>query len=520
MKIPHRRAARQLLLCYLICSASHATSFYVSSSLGNDENSGLKPESAWKSLDMVSRAHLSPGDTILLARGDTWEEKLDILASGTSARPIRLLAYGKGDRPLIKTSNTFSDWELVVDDGSIKVWGGHVRGVRNSWFATDGDRRLPKYFGYPEDANDYGAPDSLRDMQSGFFYAPLNSGRFYIRSDRGNPGPLEIGARPYGLRILNQQNVIVGDLAFAGGGGNNENKSMTGTAHVLIDNSSHIVLQNLSSSNNNMGVRVINGSTRTTITGLSAYGHRSTAVYFWKAGPHNAIEDCNLSNSGTIISDTGDMGFVGVFQSPYTTVRRCTVSTNGHNRAKIIDAAISFVRSPYGNVHDNQINDSGGTAIMFAVNSDFGTATNNTIDGWCSKSAAIPEKQHCEGIRIGGGLPGTTAENISVSFNKIINREPLNGNRAALKIMDRPTTGFKFYRNEIISMEGNYLVYAESASEIASWNFSNNAYHTRGENTPAYRIGDREFTLSEISDSDRRIGAGFSLEQKSDFIGE
>ncbi|RIQ33698.1 right-handed parallel beta-helix repeat-containing protein [Jiangella rhizosphaerae] len=46
-----------------------------------------------------------PGDSILLARGATWDRWLDLTGSGTAAEPITLGAFGTGDRPKITNSD-------------------------------------------------------------------------------------------------------------------------------------------------------------------------------------------------------------------------------------------------------------------------------------------------------------------------------------------------------------------------------------------------------------------------------
>ncbi len=69
---------------------------------GNDANSGLSENLPWKSLAMIN-AHVVPGDTVLLRRGDTWPLTGDfgLTVSGTSARWITFGAYGTGAKPRI-----------------------------------------------------------------------------------------------------------------------------------------------------------------------------------------------------------------------------------------------------------------------------------------------------------------------------------------------------------------------------------------------------------------------------------
>lgn len=76
--------------------------YYVSSSEGNDANSGLSSTAPWKSLSKISSASFDPGDSILLKRGDTWSgETLYLNGNGSSSDWIKLSAYGSGERPII-----------------------------------------------------------------------------------------------------------------------------------------------------------------------------------------------------------------------------------------------------------------------------------------------------------------------------------------------------------------------------------------------------------------------------------
>lgn len=62
---------------------------------GSDENDGLSPEKAWKSLAKVSHADLKPGDGVLFNRGD-------LFRGHVRTRPgVTYGAYGQGEKPRI-----------------------------------------------------------------------------------------------------------------------------------------------------------------------------------------------------------------------------------------------------------------------------------------------------------------------------------------------------------------------------------------------------------------------------------
>jgi Right handed beta helix region len=74
-----------------------ATDYYVSST-GNDDNSGLSSDQAWKTLDRVGTLTLEPGDRVFLEGGQRFIGSLsfDHHDSGTEAAPITVTSYGSG----------------------------------------------------------------------------------------------------------------------------------------------------------------------------------------------------------------------------------------------------------------------------------------------------------------------------------------------------------------------------------------------------------------------------------------
>ena len=85
------------------------TTYYVSSSLGDDGNDGLSIDTPWKSLNKVNTVNFLPGDKILFKAGDIWNGYLRPMGSGDEKRPILLSSYGNLDqdgRPVINGGGT------------------------------------------------------------------------------------------------------------------------------------------------------------------------------------------------------------------------------------------------------------------------------------------------------------------------------------------------------------------------------------------------------------------------------
>ncbi|MBE6605546.1 MAG: hypothetical protein E7635_00715 [Ruminococcaceae bacterium] len=86
------------------------TKYYVSSSEGDDNNDGLTPATAWKSIDKLNKTKFAYGDGVLFKRGDEWRYK-DAL-NGQSG--VTYTAYGEGKKPRLNGSVDASspdDWE-------------------------------------------------------------------------------------------------------------------------------------------------------------------------------------------------------------------------------------------------------------------------------------------------------------------------------------------------------------------------------------------------------------------------
>ena len=107
------------------------TTYYVDSNGGNDSNEGTSEGKAFQTLDKVNTLDLEPGDTVLLKRGSVFEDqalKFTKEDSGTAEAPVRISAYGEGNRPQINT-NGHGKWDLNYGtplDNQNHKWKGTV----------------------------------------------------------------------------------------------------------------------------------------------------------------------------------------------------------------------------------------------------------------------------------------------------------------------------------------------------------------------------------------------------------
>ena len=169
-----------ILAVLLWSGMAPAATYYVSSSTGSDLNSGTSSAAAWKTLAKVNGQVFQAADSILLKRGDVWNESLAPLSSGSPGSPIAFDAYGTGAPPNLTgyyavpssawTAVTSTAWKAPVPStfstinfclfGS--VWGQKV-GASSSNLAAQWDfyfanGYLYVYSASGNPANYYGAP--------------------------------------------------------------------------------------------------------------------------------------------------------------------------------------------------------------------------------------------------------------------------------------------------------------------------------------------------------------------------
>lgn len=117
--------------------------YYVSSSLGDDDNDGSFAH-PWASLDKVNSETFSPGDIIAFRRGDTFRGYIDKQENGSSGLYITYTAYGSGLKPMILGSENRSgmaNWALYSTNiwrtSSIIANPGYENDIANLVFNAD-----------------------------------------------------------------------------------------------------------------------------------------------------------------------------------------------------------------------------------------------------------------------------------------------------------------------------------------------------------------------------------------------
>jgi hypothetical protein len=104
----------------------YAATYYVNAINGNDENTGLIENFAWKTIAKVNTISFQPGDRILFMRNQSWTDGLSPRSSGISGQPIVFGAYGKGSQPIIGTEakisiNVYNKSYITIENIELKA---------------------------------------------------------------------------------------------------------------------------------------------------------------------------------------------------------------------------------------------------------------------------------------------------------------------------------------------------------------------------------------------------------------
>ncbi|MEI7801738.1 MAG: right-handed parallel beta-helix repeat-containing protein [Bacteroidota bacterium] len=107
-----------------------ATTYYLSSSTGDDTSSGTNSVAPWKSLNHLNTVTLFPGDSVLLKAGDTFFGTIILNNSGVFNNPIYFGKYGIGVIPVITGFKKLTGW---ISTGNIYSVSD-TDNVKSIWF--------------------------------------------------------------------------------------------------------------------------------------------------------------------------------------------------------------------------------------------------------------------------------------------------------------------------------------------------------------------------------------------------
>jgi len=452
-----------------------ATDYFVDNLAGGDFNEGSFDQ-PWKTLKVVNNFAFNPGDRVFLKRGQIWRESLIISNSGTTDNKIEFGAYGKGSNPQINRTELFDDWKLIKsfgeDNTKAKIWQGKVEGIRNYWGAVVNRKRLPQY---PQKKM------AIINIKEGYFYSPPDSELFYLRSDTGMPGEIEVGTRKYGVSIKNVNNIVISDIDVTGPGGG---KKQAGRINGLIEiheGSRNIRIMNLSLTNSDkFGIWSDSSTQNIEYHGITAFKNRSTGIYNNATG--GGVIGSSSYDNGLLVSDTGDKGGIGI-QGSELLIKDNNVYNNGHLSFDAdYEISIAVARGPI-TVKNNYIRDCGQGCFQIAEGGDGSLFENNVINGFGTSTAKPSSVGKFSGIRIGGGIGG--AKNVKIKGNKVTNGSKIGG-YSAISILGFDSSGLEVIKNTLVNNNTDYI-FIHRKAVLDNININENTYFSRRSNKWNYK---------------------------------
>lgn len=368
--------------------------WYIDAERGNDGNNGHAENAAWKTLARLLQAPVLPGDTILLRRGGIWRESLNITSSGENSAPISVGAYGDGDPPSVRGSDSYSSpgqwryegeglWYIddLRDDPGILIRDGQLAA-----------RRTGK--------------DELADPWD--FWYDGASRRLYVRLDT-NPAAvaslIEVPTREFVVGPLGANYLRLADLDFR------HPRKTT----LLIWEGDHIVLERCACLQSpGTHLQIGQGSNYTRVAGCqfddwNTTGQESYGIQAVEAGSGPTdVEDCTFTathrgtGGGHTAVRSEDKAWIRTVRGCHFLGNQGNLSGDGISMSRPNGAASTIA------IEDNFFQDLGGSAIALDGLDNYGgnlsvTVQRNRIEGVCRG-----DYLERDGIRVQGLASGQT----------------------------------------------------------------------------------------------------------------
>jgi hypothetical protein len=388
--------------------SAFATTYYLSSSSGNDSNSGTDPSSPWRTIDKLNSFYsLQPGDNVLFKRGDTFYGGIVVNNSGSSGNPITYGAYGSGAKPVITGFTNITSWNSL---------GGNI------WESTDAVSSLP-----------YTNMVSVNGVNTAMGRYPNstgpNTGYLYIQSHSGNTSITAVdglGSNNWtgaGIVIRKAKYVIErgnitsqygNTLNYTGAGVNdtqdgfgffiqNDPKTLDVNGEWYYNPSTRKLRVYYNSSPSDVRIATIQnlvssyGKSNFSVENLSFTGSNGDAISCLNSGANLTVQNCDISLAGmsavwTVMTNSviqnnniNDINYIGVYSSNDNAV----IKSNNFNNINIWEGedqiiASGGVISTYGQntlIQYNQINNCGYSGIKLGgLNTQ---VRNNFVNRFC-----------------------------------------------------------------------------------------------------------------------------------------
>ena len=149
---------KKLLIIASVCMtgcSSPPSIYYLDATNGNDANSGLSINEAWKTLKQAEKASLSNGSKLLLKRGETFQGELNITGQGLPQSPVIIDAYGEGEQKPCIVGNDSSMY-------AVRILNSNYLTIQNLEIINTGEKVLAGRTGLKVECMNYGTSHNIK----------------------------------------------------------------------------------------------------------------------------------------------------------------------------------------------------------------------------------------------------------------------------------------------------------------------------------------------------------------------
>lgn len=463
------------IISFLICLIATSTNYYWSNA-GADGNPGTLA-SPFATITKFNSffSSLSPGDSCLFRRGDTFYGAMIISRSGTSGSRIKIGAYSSGAKPIITGFTTLSAWTNLGSN----IWETTsaastlsytnmvvISGVNTPMGRTPNTGSTYTYQSHSGNtsitSSGLSGSPNWTGAELSYFITTYTIGRNPITAQSGGTLTYTPNASDAGIQFDNQTFFIQADsrtldvqnewyyntstkkLRVYSVGSPSGVQIPTIESLVTISYFNYITFDNLSFQGSNTSTFALTGPTGITIQNCDMDFAGKNTIY----GPYGGA-NTGLTLTGNTINHSNNCGVTvsGDFASAVITNNTVTNSgvipgmmSNGGNAAEGI-----YAQGAGSNVGYNTIDSSGYNGMFF-----FG---NNSIAEYNYINHSCINLKDGGGIYTFNGWPNTVQTGMIVRYNTILNTET-----DAAIYMDDLSNGVEIYGNNVANNDwGIYL---------------------------------------------------------------
>lgn len=141
-------------LCIVGCT-SVPPIYYLDATNGDDTNSGLSADHAWKTLKRIENLSLEKGAKLLFKRGETFRGELRITGKGNAQTPVVIDAYGEGKQNPRIIGNDSSMYAVCISNSDYLT-------IQNLEIVNTGEKALAGRTGLKIECMNYGVSHNIK----------------------------------------------------------------------------------------------------------------------------------------------------------------------------------------------------------------------------------------------------------------------------------------------------------------------------------------------------------------------